>query len=185
MRCSRTVLSVVLVAVVACGGSTPTTPSTAPPDGVKLGPQGLSIEHHSSPVPCGVPTGVSTTLVFNNMTLSWSGSEWVATATTAAGGDVELRFRQSGTLGANGFAVAGTIKGTVMHMPELGPTIPAYTARVNFGSGATLTGIALPPRNSTVPYQAVLGTGTGAATLSDGAGLVCAGTSFSWMLVPG
>jgi hypothetical protein len=98
---------------------------------------------------------------------------------------VELRIRE---VSAGGFAVrvAGTIKGTAIHIPQLAVELPASDSRVSFGSDGrtTLNGVIF-PLNPATTTGAFDGMGTGAITFSDSAGRSCSGTlSFSWMLFP-
>jgi hypothetical protein len=180
----RLVLSLIAcVPVAACGSGTPTSP-TPPPAIVRLGPQILEIFHKPSSPLCGIPAGVDATLIVTRVTVAWSGSDWVATPTTSASGDIQMHFRPSGTASAASLAVTGTITGTAIHLPDYLQGFAAYSAQVSFaaGSPATLTGTAT-SAGTKYPYAEVDGTGTGTVTLTDGAGLVCPGTSFSWMMV--
>ena len=171
-----------LASIAGCGGqSAPTAPDTPPPAVVQLGSQLFTVG--PSTPPCGGFSGTAPS-IGTRVTLAWSGSEWVGTAASAAAGDVELHFRPAGTAAQNGqLPVAGNIKGTAIHLPELFVGFPPYNARVNFGSDnrATLSGAAA-PAGSPLPYSYVEGTGVGPATFSGDAG-TCASAAFSWRLV--
>jgi hypothetical protein len=176
----RTWLSVVLVALGACGGSTPTRPTPAPAI-VRLGPQLLLIEHHSTTAFCGIPNGAGASVIMTSVTLRWSGSEWIGTATTAASGELEMHLRPVGATTAA--SVSGTITGTAIHQPELLQGVPPWTARFTFPPAryGTLSGVLVAGHTSVAE---ITGTGTGAATVSDGAGVECPGTSFTWHMTP-
>jgi hypothetical protein len=113
--------------------------------------------------------------------VSRSGSEWIAKA-GGEGGDVEVRFHQSGAAVVPGsMPVAGTIRGTAVHMPALLPGVP-IDARIAFGATATVTGVAFAPPFS--QSTGLDGLGTGSLVLSDSAGRSCSGTAFSWGIGP-
>lgn len=185
-RCGAIIVSIAVI--VVCGeNTTPTSPDSPPPSVVQLGPQLLQIQHNPATPFCSVPTGTGATLLVARATLSWTGAEWVAKAADAASGDFELHFHESGAALASGVSVSGTIKGTLIHAPDLFQGFPTYTAQVTFGSDnlTTLSGIAAPAGGATnLPIAAVDGTGRGTATLTDGAGLVCLAASFHWTLIP-
>ena len=125
-------------------------------------------------------------MVYSAVTLSRVGSEWVANASSPAAGDIELRVHQSSsTTVGNSFQVAGTIKGTAVHMPELFAS-PPWEARANFGTDArtTLSGIAFGAGFIGAQTGGLDGLGSGSVVLSDTAGHSCSGTSFSWSLYP-
>lgn len=184
LRAVRVWLCVALVGIAACGGSTPTSPASAP-DVVQLGPQVLEIEQQPSAPFCGVPAGTAATLLVTRVTLAWSGSEWAATPTSAASGDVALHLRPAGTGSGARVPVSGAISGTAIHVPELFVGFPAYTARITFAAGGqtTLTGTAVAAGNP-FPSSEIDGTGTGSASVTDGAAITCPGTSFAWRLYP-
>jgi hypothetical protein len=125
-------------------------------------------------------------MVYSAVTLTRAGSEWVGSASSAAAGDVELRVRQSSstTIG-NSFQVAGTMKGTAVHMPELFAS-PPWEARANFGTDArtTLTGVAFGAGFIGAQTGGLDGVGSGSIVLSDTAGHSCTGTTFSWSVYP-
>jgi hypothetical protein len=178
----RMLLCAILVAAAACGGSTPTTPDSPAPAMVQLGPQILQL-YQNPTTPCGIPAGAGATLIVTRVTLSWSGSEWVARTTSAAVGDVELHLRPAGSITSTRIPVSGTISGSAVHVPELLFGATPYTARITFGatSVVSLSGAAT-PENRPEPAK-IEGTGNGSATVTDGAGIACSGTSFSWTLV--
>jgi hypothetical protein len=182
---SRVVVALALAAVLAaCGGSNPTAPDGgSTPVQIATGPQVLRITFQS-PCPAFVEAR-SLPFVFTRATVTRAGAEWIATASSPASGDVELRFRESDRALGGFVPVAGTIKGTAIHLPELLPTVPLSEARVGFGSdGRTaLSGIAVTV-TPTTPVPSISGIGAGTVALSDGAGHSCNGTSFSWGLTP-
>jgi hypothetical protein len=113
-----------------------------------------------------------------------TGNEWIATAATPATGDVELRFHASGPIVISGsMPVAGTIRGTAIHSPDILPALPASTIRASFGSdGRTaLSGFAFSP-SALTPATGVSGFGSGTVSISDDDGRSCAGAAFSWGL---
>jgi hypothetical protein len=133
---------------------------------------------------CGIPAGAGGTVIVTRVTLRWSGSEWIATPTTAASGDVEVHLRPVATTTVVPFFVTGTITGSAIHQPELFQGAPPWTARVTFAAGgqSTLNGtVTVTGQNS---IEEIRGNGTGSATVSDGAGVACAGTSFAWSMFP-
>jgi hypothetical protein len=166
-------------ALWACNGSSPTEPGM-PAVAVVTGPQVLRIVSQSS---CTLDARQTAPLVMTRVTVTRSGSEWVAAAASADGGDVELRFHQSGESRiAGSMPVQGTIKGVANHTPDLSSIIPA-AARANFGNdGRTaLSGFAFSP-SSLTPATGVNGVGSGTITMSAGDGQSCTGSSFSWAL---
>ena len=123
-------------------------------------------------------------MIVTRVTLSWSGSQWTAKPTTAASGDVQLNLRPAGTATADRLMVNGTISGTAIHLPELFVGVPPWIAQVRFPAGGqvSLSGVATVGGPSS--YEEIRGTGAGSATVTDGANLVCPGTSFVWTMVP-
>ena len=162
--------------------SGPTAPGDGPSTTLQIatGPQVLRL----AAGPCRLPNTVL--FVYTAVTVTRAGSEWIAKATSVAAGDVELRIRVTSS-NPGGTLVAGTIKGTAVHMPELDPSrIPGGATRVNFGDDgrSTLDGVLfpLPPGATTGAFD---GIGTGALILSNGSGESCSGTTtFSWGLFP-
>jgi hypothetical protein len=172
--------------LIACGSSGPTTPGgvTLTTLQIPTGPQVLRIVYQSSL--CAAFDGDRfIPMIYTPVTVTRAGSEWIATASGATAGDVELRIREVSAAGIT-VRVAGTIKGTAIHLPELAVGLPAWDSRVNFGSDgrAALNGVIFPLSPSTTT-GAFDGIGTGAITFSDSAGRSCSGTSsFSWSLFP-
>ena len=170
----------------ACGSGGPTAPGgvTSTTLQIATGPQVLRIVYQS-PLCTAFDGDRLIPMVYTPVTVTRVGSEWVATASGAAAGDVELRIRE---VNSGGFTVlvAGTIKGTAIHNPGLAVGLPAWDSRVNFGSDGrtTLNGVIFPLTPATTS-GAFDGTGTGSITFSDGTGRSCSGTSsFSWSLFP-
>ena len=163
----------------ACGGS-PAAPDPPTTDPIATGPQVLRITPQSS---CPGSEGrVFIPFVYTRVTVSRSGSDWVAAASTLANGDVELRFRSTGTSGLTGsLQILGTIRGVAIHSPDLVPGVPAWEARASFTGSSTLVGTAFGVTNLT-PMAGVSGVGSGTIAVSDGGGQSCAGTFFSWAL---
>jgi hypothetical protein len=172
--------------VVGCSG-TPTAPDGGASTTLQItpGPAVLRVLAQSrAALPCRLPN--IDPIVFTAVTLTRAGSEWVAKARSTAAGDVELRIR---TVAANPAAtlVAGTIKGTAVHMPALaeagGLVGLVGGTRINFGSDGrtTLDGVVFPlsPGTSTGAFD---GTGTGSISIVDERGGSCSQTGFSWML---
>lgn len=184
VRVLGTVVAAALL--VACGSSGPTTPGgvTLTTLQIPTGPQVLRIVYQSAL--CTAFDGDRLIpMIYTPVTVTRAGSEWTARASSAAGGDVELRIHEASAAGSV-VRVAGTIKGTAIHIPELAVGLPAWDSRLNFGSDGrtTLDGVIFPllPSTTTGAFD---GMGTGALTFSDSAGRSCSGTSsFSWMLFP-
>jgi hypothetical protein len=171
--------------LAACAGRTPTGPSGSSLVDIATGPQVLRITLQSPCASSGGSAGLVPS-VSTRVTVTRVNSEWVATGSSATAGDVELRFHAvSAGIIAGTMSVAGTIKGKAIHMPELSPT-PAWDSRVDFGSDgrATLDGVAFAPGAFGATTSGVDGTGAGSITLSDGAGHMCPGTAFSWIVAP-
>jgi len=99
--------------VAACGGS-PTTPAPGV-DRVPLreGLYNLALTGPESVFrPCtSVNTAATGVAVAKDVMLSHEGREWVARPVTRAGGDFELRFRDTGAAGA-GIPVSGSARGS-------------------------------------------------------------------------
>lgn len=172
-----------IAAVFGCGGSSSLTAPDMPVV-IATGTQVLRITFRGS---CNTPDGRPfLPLVYARVVVSRIGNEWVGTAAAPDAGDVELRFHVSG-LGAlaGSMPVAGTIRGTAIHIPELLPAAPPSTTRVSFGSdGRTaLNGFAFSP-SSLTPAAGVSGIGSGTIAVSDNEGRSCSGTAFSWGLGP-
>ena len=177
----RPVLVLASVGVLStCGGRSPSSPSTTIQ--ISTGGQVLRVTYQSA---CsGDVFRTLNPLVYTRVMVTRGNGEWVATAETAAAGDVELRFHEISS--AFGFTrVEGTIKGTAIHLPELTTGLPAWDARVNFGNDGrtTLEGFAFTSA-AIAPVAGLDGQGTGSITLSDTAGHACGGTAFSWSLFP-
>lgn len=172
-----------IASLSACDGSrSPAAPEM--PVVIATGPQVLRITFQGS---CNSLDGrPSLPLVYARVVVSRTGNEWVGTAAAPNAGDVELRFHVSG-LGAlaGSMPVAGTIRGTAIHIPELLPAAPPSSTRVSFGSdGRTaLNGFAFSP-SSLTPAAGVSGIGTGTIAVSDNEGRSCSGSAFSWGLGP-
>jgi hypothetical protein len=147
----------------------------------EAGPKVLRIGYQ---VPCGqVGQGVLP-LVYTRINVAASSNEWVGTADSAAAGDVQIRFHQSGPSVISGaMPVAGTITGTAIHMPELFPG-PAWDVRVTFGGPASLTGVAFVAGTFGGTGSGLDGQGSGSLTVTDGTGNTCTATSFSWVITP-
>jgi hypothetical protein len=187
---SRTLSAIFLVGLLfGCSSGTPAAPDKGPSTTLQItpGPQVLRVLAQSrAEPPCRLPN--IDPIVFTAVTLTRAGSEWIAKSTSAAAGDVELRLR---TVASNPAAtlVAGTIKGTAVHMPaiaEAGGLVGMVgRTRVNFGNDGrtTLDGVIFPlnPATSTGAFD---GTGTGSISIVDESGGSCSQTGFSWMLFP-
>ena len=185
MTAARTVAVVALVLTAACGGSS-TTPSVVPGSvTIATGPHVLRLTQTG--FTCSI-NGVSINpLVYTRVTVSQVGSEWVVSAATSDAGDVEMRFRQSGTaLIAGSMPIDGTIRGQAAHLADLAAGLPPWNSRLAFGTDGrtTITGVAV-GTSSGPPNTSLNGTGSGTVTLSDSTGSSCGGSSFSWTLGPG
>jgi hypothetical protein len=168
------------IAFAGCGGS-PTVPETSAIP-VATGSQVLRV---SLLAPCQIDGRSFAPIVSTRVTLERNNAaEWVGTASTPASGTVEIRFRQSGTgVIVGSMPIAGTIKGTAIHVPELLP-LPSAT-RVDFGSDGrtTVSGFAF-VASGLASSAGLDGVGTGAIAFSDDAGHSCSGSSFSWSMAP-
>jgi hypothetical protein len=171
----------VAAALVGCGGGSPTSPE-AVSSIVALGPQVVRITVRST---CALPLGVLP-MLHARVTVTPSGRGWLASASTADAGDVNLRFEPSGGDSLPGtIRVVGTITGTVIHMPEL-LSVPSGGVRAAFGvGGGTLDGFAF-AGGTLNPTTAFLdGVGTGSFTVTpDATGESCTANSFSWSIFP-
>ena len=99
----------------SCGGSSPIAPSASATNIVVNGPQVLRIVSR-----CTQPEQRMVGLVYTRVSVTNSSNEWEATAGSAAAGDIQIRFRQSGQIVILGsMPVAGTMTGTAVHLPEL------------------------------------------------------------------
>ena len=171
------------VVLFGCGSSSPASPESGVATIVATGPQVLRATIQT---PCADFTRNFLGMIYTRVTVARSGNEWVATASSAASGDVELRFHQSASqVLANSFPVSGTIRGTGIHMPELIPA-PAWDGRANFGGDGrtTLTGVAFAAGFAGAQTGGLDGQGSGSIVVSDTAGHSCSGTGFSWSVFP-
>lgn len=170
----RSLFAVIAVTLTAACDQPPSSP-----DGSSVVPIGAVVLRTVFQSSCNGGPGVPE--VRTRVTVALVGSEWVGTAGSAASGDVEVRFHEVGSTAA-GSSVAGTIKGTAIHLPEL-ISAPAWDGRINFGSDGrtSLTGVTF-AANPVSPTNSVDGSGSGAIVLSDGAGHSCQGSSFSWSI---
>ena len=165
-----------------CGGSSPNGPSTPSP--IQSGNQVLRITFQG---PCP-PVDNALRLfpiVFSRVALRQDGTDWVATASGATAGDVELRFRATGSMPGGAVSVTGSIKGIARHMPEIVPNQPSWESFVNFGGDgrSTLTGVGFPVTTIT-PTAGMDGIGGGTITLGNSSGMTCSGSAFSWSMAP-
>ena len=180
-KCSgRGLLLLVMLGVLSsCGGSTPTAPNDSATKIVVTGPQVLRITYLSACTQ--LPHGVLP-LVYTRINVAVSSNEWVATAGSAAAGDVQVRFRQSGPSAISGsIPVAGTIAGTAVHIPELFPG-PAWDIRATFDGPASLTGVAFAAGTFGATASGIDGFGSGSLTVRDAIGNTCTGTTFTWSI---
>lgn len=134
---------------------------------------------------CVLPPGVLP-MLHTRVTVTRSASGWLAFASSAEGGDVRVRFQASGGDNLPGtLRVAGTVSGSVVHMPEL-LTVPSGSVRATFGdAGAVLDGFAF-AAGTLNPTTAFLdGVGSGVFTVTPGStGESCTADSFSWSILP-
>jgi hypothetical protein len=175
--------AVCAVVLIGCGSGSPAAPDPGATTIIATGPQVLRV---SIQTPCAQTSRDFLAMTYTRVTVARSGSDWIATASSAAAGDVALRFHQSSSqVLANSFPVAGTIRGTGIHMPEL-IQAPAWDARANFGTdGRTvLTGVAFGAGFAGAQTGGLDGQGTGSIVVSDTAGHSCSGSAFSWSVFP-
>ena len=168
-------------ALVGCGGGSPVAPEPATSI-VALGPQVLRITMRS---PCALPLGVLP-MIYTRVTVTRAGSGWLASASTADAGDVQVRFQSVGGSNLPGtMRVAGTITGNVVHMPEL-LSVPTGGLRATFGGGGgILDGIAFTAGSLNATTSGLDGIGTGSFTVTpDATGEPCTVSSFSWSVFP-
>lgn len=101
----------------ACGANPPLAPASTAIDNLSLTPGDYPFFATSlnPPASCGQPAfDVSMT---SRVTLKREGVDWVARSTSAADGDLELRFHDTGGLILAGYVtIAGTLGGTAQHM---------------------------------------------------------------------
>jgi hypothetical protein len=179
---SRVLVAASAILAAACGGRSSPLSATATTR-IASGTQTLRVTFQA---PCPNVNDNTITLlplVYVRVQVRQEGDEWVATA-GGAGGDVDLRFRQTGSSPNGIMMLAGSIAGTARHMPELVPTLPAWEASMNFGRDrqTTVNGVAF--AISGTPNAGVDGTGSGAVTLTNSTGVSCGASSFSWTLAP-
>lgn len=177
------IAAVCVVVLAGCGSGSPAAPDTGTATIVAIGPQVLRV---SIQTPCAQTSRDFLAMIYTRVTVARSGTDWVATASSAAAGDVELRFHQSSSqVLANSFQVGGTIRGTGIHMPEL-IQAPAWDARANFGTdGRTmLTGAAFAAGFAGAQTGGLDGQGTGSIVMTDALGHSCSGSAFSWSVFP-
>jgi hypothetical protein len=178
-------LGVALCLAASCGGSP--TAATSTPGSVTVGTGLQVLRVTQTGFTCTFNGGESIfPMVYTRVTVSQVGNEWRAVAATAAAGDVEIRFHQSGASRiAGSMPIEGTIQGQAVHLPELFVGSPSANPRMNFGSdGRTMiTGYAFAPSPLT-PTSGLDGIGMGQVVLSDNTGRSCGATTFSWGMAP-
>jgi hypothetical protein len=177
----RAILLLVACSLLGGCGSSPASPENNATNIVQIGPQVLRIVFQA---PCaGLGQGVLP-LVYTRVNVAASANEWMATAAGDASGDVQARFHQSGpNVIAGAIAVAGTITGTAIHLPELFSG-PAWNLRVTFSGQASLQGTAFIAGVFGATAPGLDGTGSGSLTLTDAAANTCTGSAFSWSIFP-
>ncbi len=122
-------------------------------------------------------------MLYTRVTVSRSGSGWIAVASSAAAGDVQVSLQPSGrAVLAGTLSVTGSISGVVIHMPEL-LNVPTGAVRANFRSPGELQGVAFTAGslNSSAAGLDGLGTGTFSVTPENG-GEPCSASAFSWSI---
>jgi len=163
------------------GCSSPAGPTGTAANIVATGPQVLRITLQAACTQLG--QGVLP-MVYTRVTVTTASTEWVASATSAIAGDVQIRFHQLGaSVVAGAVPIAGSMTGTAVHLPELFAG-PAWDVRAKVNSSALVTGNAFAAGTFGSTTNGVDGVGDGALTLTDGAGNTCAGSTFSWSLFP-
>jgi len=180
----RFALPLVTVSALLTGcGSSPAAPDTGTAAIVPTGPQ---VFRMSVQTPCAEAGRTFLPMIYTRVSVARAGAEWVASASSAAAGDLEVRFHQSSTrVLANSFEIAGTVRNTGIHMPELIQS-PPWEARANFGSDGrtSLTGFAFAAGFAGALTAGLDGLGTGSIVINDTAGHTCSATSFSWSVFP-
>ncbi len=173
--------ALILAGLLSGCSSGPTAPGDGPSTTLQI-PTGPQVLRVSAVTTCRLPNTVP--FVYTAVTVTRVGSEWIARATGAAAGDVELRIREVSSNPA-ATLVSGTIKGTAVHMPDIDPGKFPGDTRVNFGDDGrgVLNGVIFPLTPGS-PTGAFDGIGTGALSTSNGSGDSCSGASFSWMVFP-
>lgn len=173
---------VLAATLVGCGGGSPTSPDLATSI-VALGPQVLRITVQSR---CRLPLGVLP-MLYTRVTVTRSGNGWLASASSAEAGDVQVRVEPSGGGALPGtLRVAGTITGTVVHMPELLP-VPSGGVRATFAPDvrSVLEGIAFTAGALNATTAGLDGLGTGSFDVTpDAVDQSCTASSFSWSIFP-
>ena len=177
--CLRACVIAAVALLFACGGKNP-----AGPDGassiVQLGPQVLRISPRFT---CTQLTPGVLALVLTRVTVTQSGSGWVASAKGGDAGDVRLQFQESDNAGVTGaFQVTGSVTGAAVHVPDLLSTVPAWQLRATFGGGATVSGFAFAAGSLGSPVAGLDGVGSGPITFTDAANNTCSGSGFSWSI---
>jgi len=177
----KLLFAVACCALGSCGGSTPSAPDATAVAIVVTGAEVLRITFQSS---CpGLGQGVLP-LVYTRVNVALTSSDWVASASSPAGGDVELHIRQSGPAAPGIVPVTGTISGTAIHMPDLFPQA-SWNLSVSFSGQTLLTGTAFAagavPNTTTGGMD---GLGNGTVTLTAASGASCSGAVFSWSIYP-
>src|SRR5690349_9263893 len=115
-------LGVPALMLAACSHQSSSTEPSGATVSVATGTQVLRVAFQA---PCpGSGAGTLIGILYTQVEVSRSASEWIAKA-SGDGGDVELRFHQSGAAVIPGsMPVAGTIRGTAIHVPALLPGVP-------------------------------------------------------------
>lgn len=175
-------LAASVIALAGCGNGSP----SAPDGGDQIVATGPQIFRMALQTPCAAAGRDFVPVVYSHVVVNRVGSEWVATATTAAG-NLDLRFHQSSArVLANSMQISGTIKGVAVHMPEL-VQFPAYDARATFGidGPTTITGVAFTPGFLGSQTGGLDGIGSGSVVvLGDSSDRTCSGAAFSWSIFP-
>jgi hypothetical protein len=167
---------VLIIAAAACGGSTTPSALLALPQGQYI-LRILGSTSTCAATPDSQP-GTPLTSAFALVTLSRSGSEWIARATPDAG-DAEMRFRETRATQGGAF-IEGSFRGTLANMAAAGG-IASSDTRASFGTdgSTTLTGTALVgPFNTSI----INGDIRGAVLFRDGTGRACTSTTANWAL---
>lgn len=170
------------IALSACGGGDSPTAPDMPAVMIATGAQVLRITYQGQ-CPTFEGRGGFFPFVYTHVTVTRSGSEWIARATSSDAGTVELRIRQSGAgVIAGSMPVQGSIRGVAIHSADLVPGVPPWNTQANFGDGsATLNGFAF-SASALTPAAGTSGVGAGTVTFSDNDSRSCSGSSFVWSL---
>jgi hypothetical protein len=124
----RALALVLTAALAACGSPSAPGGSSGAQDRITIatGAWDFFLSQNPAPSQCGIPNGLAGAVISSHVTLTHEGTTWIARSTTAADGDLEIRFSDTGgpTFGFS-VPIEGTLKGT------------AIRPRTSFNDGVT------------------------------------------------